>query len=190
VIENESCLNFPYYRERPKSFSRSLVLLSSAMHADESDEAARDRQLASELEALKAEREDIISGVAVDSTPELAKVRDILRRKLQIAEDSRQYQLANLRLHLELEKKRAWDEFMTGKARLREQLILSHIERRKRLDAIKLGGKSNGASVKAAATSEADIEVALDGTFISDNSPSTFSFLFLVVVLLAIRCRQ
>jgi hypothetical protein len=122
------------------------------MHADESDDAARDRQLASELEVLKAEREDIISGVAVDCTPELAKVRDILRRKLQIAEDSRQYQLANLRLHLELEKKRAWDEYTTGKARLREQLILSHIERRKRLDAIKLGGNSIIASLNSSPT--------------------------------------
>jgi hypothetical protein len=29
---------------------------------------------------------------------------------------------------------------MAGKARLREQVILSHIERRKRFDALKLGG--------------------------------------------------
>jgi hypothetical protein len=106
----------------------------------DSDEAARDLQLMSELHVLRQERDDIIRGVAVDSSSELAKIHEVLRRKLQIAEDSRQYQLANLGLHLELEKKRAWDEYMAGKARLREQVILSHIERRKRFDALKLGG--------------------------------------------------
>jgi hypothetical protein len=126
----------------------------------------------------------------VDCTPELAKVRDILRRKLQIAEDSRQYQLANLRLHLELEKKRAWDEYTTGKARLREQLILSHIERRKRLDAIKLGGNSIIASLNASPTVAVQQRRCLGRKRISDNSASTFSFLFHLVVLIAIRCYE
>jgi hypothetical protein len=108
----------------------------------DSDEGARDRQLASELEVLRQERADILHGSAVENSVEMAKIHDILRRKLQIAEDSRQYQLANLGLHLELEKKRAWDEYMAGKARLREQVVLSHIERRKRFDALKLGGTS------------------------------------------------
>lgn len=111
------------------------------MSVTESDEAARDRELASELEILRKEREDIISGVALETSPELARVKESLGKRLDVALCAREYQLANLQKHFDLEKKKAWDEFCNGKARLREQIILTHVDRRKRLDAFKLTGK-------------------------------------------------
>jgi hypothetical protein len=103
------------------------------------DEASRDAQLALELTALRREREDIISGASI-AGPDLDRVSVAFKRKLQATADAREYQMANLRLHFELEKKLALDEMLAAKGRLRDQIIVTHGERKKKFDAIKVGG--------------------------------------------------
>lgn len=103
----------------------------------EEDEVERDRQLAVELEALKKERSEIIDGSGLSDSGDLVRVQKTLEKKLQIARDTRDYKRESLCLHLELEKKRAWDEFLQGKSQLRNQIVATHMERRRRLDQIK-----------------------------------------------------
>jgi hypothetical protein len=104
------------------------------------DHASRDAQLSQELEALQREREDIISGVAIASAADLARVTAAFERKIQATNDARAYQMSNLRLHFELEKKLALDEMILAKARLREQIIVTYVERKKKFDAIRAVG--------------------------------------------------
>jgi hypothetical protein len=103
------------------------------------EERAADRQLESELKELQRERAEIISGHATQASAEMARFQECLAGKLQAAADARDYQRANLQLHFDLEKKHAWDEYLQGKSRLRDQVIHTHVERKKRLDAVKLG---------------------------------------------------
>jgi hypothetical protein len=113
------------------------------------DSDDREGEYEAELRALQLEREGIICGLAIQSSAELEKCKEILACKLQAAADTREYQRANLERHFELEKKYAWEEYCQGKARLREQIVVMHMERKKRIDTLKAGGKVLEVSRKA-----------------------------------------
>lgn len=99
--------------------------------------------LEAELAVLARERRDIISGLTLQNMPELESASDRLAARLQLAADARDYSARHLRAHFDLEKQQAWDEYCAGKARLREDVLGTHMERRKRLDVLKTGGMSS-----------------------------------------------
>lgn len=140
LLHTPTAVAWPSSHQRPIT-CHSLKLPPTMGKGGEDN--AGDRQLESELATLLRERDEIISGAAIDASAELVRFRVALASKLKVAADKREYQRAHLRLQFAYARQQAMDEFREGKAKIREQIISSYAERKKRLDAFKVtGGKT------------------------------------------------
>lgn len=100
-------------------------------------EVERDRQLADELHQLAKEREDILKSTFHDSCPIFRDHQIHIKRRIRIAADYRDLQLANLKADLDVEVQQAWNEFERAKRVLRAEMLAVSVDRRRRLDSIR-----------------------------------------------------
>ena len=100
-------------------------------------EAERDRQLADDLNQLAKEREDILKSTFHDNCPIFRDHQTHIKRRLRIAADYRDLQLANLKADLDVEVQQAWNEFEKAKRVLRAEMLAVSVDRRRRIDAIR-----------------------------------------------------
>ncbi|PXF49832.1 hypothetical protein BWQ96_00484 [Gracilariopsis chorda] len=93
----------------------------------------REQQLDADLELLRRERNQIIAAADAPRSSLLRGLHAVMKKRLQLAADHRDLQLANLHAAFVLELQQATNELQRDKRALRARMLAHATERRRRL---------------------------------------------------------
>lgn len=112
--------------------SSSSEALSPVPHVSDDD-----TQLLKDLDDLLKERDDIMRLAETMTCEGFEGLFDSISKRLKSITDYRDYQIANINAAFALEQQQAWDEFLDGKRKLREDMLRTAVDNRRRVNSCK-----------------------------------------------------